>query len=525
MSDGIDGGIFISYRRKGDRLGGAPQELKRKLTERFPGTSVFLDVDSIQPGRDFTEVIGASLDSCSVLLALIGPYWGREFTGEQRRLFSSDDWVRREIERALQRRMHVVPVLIGRSTMPREDEVPVSLRKLVQLQAAFLRTDEEFGSDVESLCDELQSMLRQPPAQWSAPDRTKPAVGTAAIQYGPPGAPRVLIDAERVAQSIADVAYRGYALTRVYCDLARLNPSQSGRFLSEAETFASAIPSGALEAEPTRVLIAEARTATSSVDPLAPYPSPEWLHTFRVLAVKDPDQAESMVGSGAIPAKERDRFLGELAEALTATDPDRAERTVMSVTDKKQREEAAAKVARRLASSDPAWAARLLGTEGPPIISYTNEGKWALVKLCLLHGDIDGAERHARSITKKSKYDRSGVRDLAMGDIAVALIATDPRQAKRFIRSIKDKGCRAGTLANAAAEVMPTDPGRARGLVRAAKRAAARDDDDISSAYGRVARALAPVSPEIALGCAEKITQPEDKVLVLLKIAEARLAT
>src|SRR4249920_1648815 len=67
------GGIFLSYRRED----AAPYArlLKSELSERIPDARVFMDLDSIEPGLDFAEAIQEAVDSCTVLVALIGPQW------------------------------------------------------------------------------------------------------------------------------------------------------------------------------------------------------------------------------------------------------------------------------------------------------------------------------------------------------------------------------------------------------------------------------------------------------------------
>jgi hypothetical protein len=49
--------------------------LYERLADRFGGGQVFKDVDSIEPGDDFVEVITRAVGSCDVLLALIGTEW------------------------------------------------------------------------------------------------------------------------------------------------------------------------------------------------------------------------------------------------------------------------------------------------------------------------------------------------------------------------------------------------------------------------------------------------------------------
>jgi hypothetical protein len=62
-------GIFLSYRRED----AAPYArlLQFHLKARFPNVPVFMDVDSIEPGLDFAEVIRDAVESCAVLVALI----------------------------------------------------------------------------------------------------------------------------------------------------------------------------------------------------------------------------------------------------------------------------------------------------------------------------------------------------------------------------------------------------------------------------------------------------------------------
>ena len=49
--------------------------LQIELTERIPDARVFIDLDSIEAGLDFAEIIREAVDSCGVLVALIGQQW------------------------------------------------------------------------------------------------------------------------------------------------------------------------------------------------------------------------------------------------------------------------------------------------------------------------------------------------------------------------------------------------------------------------------------------------------------------
>ena len=63
----LSGGIFISYRRQdASHLAG---RLYDRLADTFGEAQIFMDVDTIDLGRDFAEVIAGAIGSCQVLLA------------------------------------------------------------------------------------------------------------------------------------------------------------------------------------------------------------------------------------------------------------------------------------------------------------------------------------------------------------------------------------------------------------------------------------------------------------------------
>ena len=64
------GRVFISYRRA-DTANQAAW-LADRLAGHFGWQQIVRDVDSIQLGNDFADVIAAAVTSCDVLLALIG---------------------------------------------------------------------------------------------------------------------------------------------------------------------------------------------------------------------------------------------------------------------------------------------------------------------------------------------------------------------------------------------------------------------------------------------------------------------
>jgi hypothetical protein len=87
--------IFISYRRADS--GGRAGRLYDRLSQYFGRESVLLDIDAIEPGLDFVEVIQAAVGSCNALIAVIGREWLTSVDAEgQRRLENPEDFVRLE---------------------------------------------------------------------------------------------------------------------------------------------------------------------------------------------------------------------------------------------------------------------------------------------------------------------------------------------------------------------------------------------------------------------------------------------
>ena len=134
---GSTGRIFISYRR--EETAYAAGWLFDRLAEHFGDAQVFKDVDSIELGDDFVQMITRAVGSCDVLLALIGDRWLTASDEDgQRRLDDPDDFVRLEIEAALTRNVRVIPILVDGASMPRAGELPTSLAGLVRRQALEL---------------------------------------------------------------------------------------------------------------------------------------------------------------------------------------------------------------------------------------------------------------------------------------------------------------------------------------------------------------------------------------------------
>jgi len=151
-------GVFISYRRH-DSEGYAGRIFDR-LRASFDDALVFRDVDGIPDGARFRDEIEKHLETCNVVLVIIGPSWldDRDAAG-RRRLDDPEDWVRIEVSTALSHDVCVIPVTVGGASLPAARDLPDNLKSLVQFQRRDLRDGDTWNSDLELLIRRVANEL------------------------------------------------------------------------------------------------------------------------------------------------------------------------------------------------------------------------------------------------------------------------------------------------------------------------------------------------------------------------------
>lgn len=189
------GKVFISYRR--EDAAGYARAIYEELTERFAADRIFMDVDAIEPGLPFDEVIRNAVGQCEALLVLIGARWLAPQPDGKTRLEDERDFVRLEIAAALARNIRVIPVLLDGTPMPKEAELPEALRGLVWRNAIEV-SNTRFNSDVDRLAQVLAKLL-EGPAVASAP-------GVSPAEPAPAEPPRTTAAASRTPPSATPVA-------------------------------------------------------------------------------------------------------------------------------------------------------------------------------------------------------------------------------------------------------------------------------------------------------------------------------
>ena len=139
--------VFISYRRSVSRF--AARAIFQHL--RHKGYDVFMDVESIDSG-DFGKIILNQIAARAHFLVILSK-------GTLESVRESDDWLRKEIETALDLQRNVVPVLL--SDFSFEEAKPYLTGKLAHLSKlnGLLVPDEYFEEAMARLCDRY---LKQP---------------------------------------------------------------------------------------------------------------------------------------------------------------------------------------------------------------------------------------------------------------------------------------------------------------------------------------------------------------------------
>lgn len=140
--------IFISYRRDGGEV--TARILRDSLTER--GYNVFFDVESLRSGA-FNTKIYSVIDECKDFILILSP-------NALDRCKNSDDWVRREVEYALEKKKNVIPILLRNFEFP--DDLPVTMQELPYRNG--LAANLEY---YEAFLEKLETFLSSKKGFWS----------------------------------------------------------------------------------------------------------------------------------------------------------------------------------------------------------------------------------------------------------------------------------------------------------------------------------------------------------------------
>jgi hypothetical protein len=171
--------LFVSYRREDSEGYVGALELALENTEDRQSVEAFVDARKIAIGVDFVRAMLLAVKSCDAVLVMIGPRWrGIAKSGKEPRIYATDDPVRLELATALASGVPVFAALLNGANLPRANEVPSDLARLVTVPAVELR-DADFDGDVARMTAHIRSCV-------NPPDRAAPAPVILEVQ-APPG--------------------------------------------------------------------------------------------------------------------------------------------------------------------------------------------------------------------------------------------------------------------------------------------------------------------------------------------------
>jgi pterin-4a-carbinolamine dehydratase len=167
--------MFLSYRRDHD----APRAtLMRLIVEAALNrrdeprrAEVFQDTQQ-RAGARWPDEVRERLHASDIVLAVVGPEWlGASDQFKRRRIDQDDDWVRLELEEALNGGKTVLPVVFE-CEPPRAEALPPSLHELATRQMVEVR-DDYAENDLQPLLAELLRRVESGTTPAAAPTQTR----------------------------------------------------------------------------------------------------------------------------------------------------------------------------------------------------------------------------------------------------------------------------------------------------------------------------------------------------------------
>jgi hypothetical protein len=148
--------VVISYRRSDSPA--MAGRICDQLKLRYGNASVYMDIDNVPLGIDFREHIHQALDQANVLIVVVGPKWIGDHDG-QSRIAEDSDFVRAEVEVALNRNIPVVPVLVDGASMPKPAVLPDAIKSFAFRNGMAVEPGVDFHSQMDRLARALDRII------------------------------------------------------------------------------------------------------------------------------------------------------------------------------------------------------------------------------------------------------------------------------------------------------------------------------------------------------------------------------
>jgi pterin-4a-carbinolamine dehydratase len=163
--------VFISYRHDGDAVRAiAVHAIVGDTFERRQGDGVAVYLDTrARIGVEWPDELAKEVANTDAVLVIIGPDWlsAADAAGE-RRIDQTDDWVRREIEIALEHNRPIIPIAFVPATVPAATDLPNSIKRLADYRGVAVR-DDYLSNDLQPVLGYINDLI------VAEPDPTKSA--------------------------------------------------------------------------------------------------------------------------------------------------------------------------------------------------------------------------------------------------------------------------------------------------------------------------------------------------------------
>lgn len=150
------GRVFLSYRRWADQAAGRIYDrLRADLTQN----RLFYDIDAIPIGVDFRSHIRQAMSESKVVLPIIDKRWAAGFSSWGGFRYNKNDYVRIELELARLHNLEIVPILVEGAVMPNARELPPELGFITHINAASVRSGQDFHADMDKILARVKLFL------------------------------------------------------------------------------------------------------------------------------------------------------------------------------------------------------------------------------------------------------------------------------------------------------------------------------------------------------------------------------
>lgn len=148
--------IFISYRRSDHP--DFVERIRDWFSWRYGRENVFIDFDSIRPASDWESAIRHEISQSDALIVIIGPKWLKLLLNAAKNP-DKVDYVRLEIQLALQEGKVIAPVCIKGARQPKPTDLPEELQSVFKRNFYELNSRLHFLDNIERFMDSVEHVI------------------------------------------------------------------------------------------------------------------------------------------------------------------------------------------------------------------------------------------------------------------------------------------------------------------------------------------------------------------------------